>query len=77
MIAENLVDVDYLSRLASNSISAYLDTWLLVAQYHGVDTSGWDEGHSFYPRPAPDESARVARGQPARAGRPPVLARNP
>ena len=56
VIAENLVDVDYLSRLASNSISAYLDTWLLVAQYHGVDTSGWDEGHSFYPRPAPDES---------------------
>jgi len=56
VIAENLIDVDYLSTLASNSISAYLDTWLLVARYHGVDTSAWVERRRFYLRPYPDES---------------------
>lgn len=48
-IRPDQIDLSYLETLVSSALGALLDTWFLVAQYHGISTTELGSTHSYYP----------------------------
>jgi hypothetical protein len=50
-IRPDQIDVPHLQTLVSNASGALLDTWFLVAQYHGIPTTELGSTRTYYPTP--------------------------
>jgi hypothetical protein len=48
-IRPDQIDVPHLQTLVSNASGALLDTWFLVAQYHGIPTAELCSTRTYYP----------------------------